>query len=599
MTDWTVVRLLQAGAVAAGVGAATFAVPAIASADNGSTGEAHSASAARNPSSAGARQATVKPHAATRPAAARQRTTVTTRDTATFRRPAPSTAANATAANVTDDPSTSTEIVTGLFREILRADPTADQLARYTKLLDAKGTGAVVNTLYSSTPFRQQQVKSYFLELLGRAPTTRELAIGTMELRMGLPEPLVVAQIASTREFYRESGGTAASYVQLLYRSVLGTPTDTAQAAIYVQQLRSGKPTQMVALQFVQAAAFRAVKVQEIIQVALGRPATNDEIAYYVKRWTADGGLAGTATKILNSTENIGRMTTDGVVLPDMVAVNQLQQILMAAYDENPNGFVNLFNTYLKTDPVTGGQCESTCNTPLLNLITTGGSARGIPNQAITVTPITAAVSRLIPSQNEIDAQKALQDPLQDPDLLEQYLSGGTVLAKSVILTADNGLYIVDGHHRWGGLYVINPYSQLSSIDLGYVPNAQEALKETQVAIVAEQGYLTAETVSGDNLYTMSKDDFDDIVEDLIDSGDDKDDIMKVFKKEKDLTNMAEIQDYLWANVIRMRQFNQPIEGATSRGYMPQPPNSDYQPLMHWMENGALSYTMPVIGYVG
>jgi hypothetical protein len=498
-----------------------------------------------------------------------------------------------------DDPSTSTEIVTGLFREILRADPTADQLERYTNLLNSQGTAAVVNRLYASTAFREQQVNSYFLEMLGRAPTARELAIGTLELRIGVPEPLVVAQIASTSEFYRESGGTADSYVQLLYRSILGEPTDAAQAAIYVQRLQSGQPIQLVAWQFVKANTFRAVKVQEIVQVALGRPATDAEIAYFVDNWIRNGGLAGTATKILNSTENIERMTTDGVPLPDMVVVHQLQQILMAAYDEDPDGFVNLFNTYLKTDPVTGGQCESTCNTPLLNLITTGGSTRGIPNQAITVTPITAAVSSLIPSQNEIDAQKALEDPLQDPDLLEDYLAGGTVLAKSVILTADNGLYIVDGHHRWGGLYVINPYSQLSSIDLGYVPNAQEALKETQVAIVAEQGYLSAETVSGDNLYTMSKDEFDDIVEELIDSGSDKDKIMKVFKKEKDLTSMSEIQDYLWANVLRMRQFNQPIEGATSRGYMPQPPNSDYQPLMHWMEGGALSYTMPVIGYVG
>ena len=377
----------------------------------------------------------------------------------------------------------------------------------------------MVSSLYTSTAFRQQQVNSYYLELLGRAPTAKELAIGTLELRMGVPEPLVVAQIASTREFYRESGGTADTYVQLLYRSVLGEPTDAAQAAIYVQRLQSGRPTQMVAMQFIKADTFRAVKVQEIVQVVwAGRPPTPKSRTTSTTG-SANGGLAGTAKKILNSTENIERMTTDGVPLPDMVAVHQLQQILMAAYDEDPDGFVNLFNTYLKTDPVTGEQCESTCNTPLLDLITTGGSTRGIPNQAITVTPITAAVSSLIPSQNEIDAQKALEDPLQDPDLLEDYLAGGTVLAKSVILTADNGLWIVDGHHRWGGLYVINPYSQLSSIDLGYVPNAQEALKETQVAIVAEQGYLSAETVSGDNLYTMSKDEFDDIVEELIDSG--------------------------------------------------------------------------------
>ncbi|WP_319435602.1 hypothetical protein [Mycobacterium sp. RTGN5] len=589
MADLTVVRWLQAGAVAAGVGAAMLAVPAIASADGGGSPSSTATSA---------RGATHRPavhprstRATVRPVAARQQ--------AAAARPAASRRPARVVSAAADDPSTATEIVTGLFREILRADPTAEQLERFTALFDAKGQGAVVNRLYASTAFREQQVGSYYLELLGRAPTARELAIGTMELRMGVPEPLVVAQLASTKEFYRESGGTADSYVQLLYRSILGTPTDAAQAAIYVQRLQSGQPTQMVAVQFIKAAAFRSVKVQEIVQVVLGRDATADEVAYYVNNWIKDGGLAGTAKKILNSTENTERMTTDGVPLPDMVAVHQLQQILIAAYNEDPDGFVNLFNTYLKTDPVTGQQCEQTCNTPLLNLITTGGSTRGIPNQAVTVTPITAAVTSLIPSQNEIDAQKALEDPLQDPDLLEDYLAGGTVLAKSVILTADNGLYIVDGHHRWGGLYVINPYAQLSSIDLGYVPNAQEALKETQVAIVAEQGYLSAETVTGDNLYTMSKDDFDDIVEDLIDSGDDKDKIMKVFKKEKDLTSMSEIQDYLWANVLRMRQFNQPIEGATSRGYMPQPPNSDYQPLMHWMEGGALSYTNPVIGYVG
>ncbi|MBB3605694.1 hypothetical protein FHT40_005381 [Mycolicibacterium sp. BK556] len=580
----TVVRWLQAGAVAAGVGAAMLAVPAIASADDsGSASSArpsHSAGSARHVPKTSVRQAATRPQATVRPAAASRRVV-------------------RVAAAAPSDAGTSTEIVTGLFREILRADPTAEQLERYTNLLDSRGQAAVVGNLYRSTAFRQQQVTSYYLELLGRAPTTNELAMGTMELRMGLPEPLVVAQIASTKEFYRLSGGTADSYVQLLYRSLLGEPTDAAQAAIYVQRLRSGQPTQMVAVQFIRANSFRAVKIQEIFQVALGRTPTAAELADYLNNWIPNGGLAGTAKIVLNSAENTERMTTDGVPLPDMVAVNQLQQILMAAYDEDPDGFVNLFNTYLKTDPLTGEQCQSTCNTPLLDLITTGGYTRGIPNQAIAVTPITAAVSSLIPSQNEIDATKALEDPLQDPDLLEDYLAGGTVLAKSVILTADGGLYIVDGHHRWGGLYVINPYSQLSSIDLGYVPNAQEALKETQVAIVAEQGYLSAETVTGDNLYTISKGDFDDLVEGLIDDGDDKDKIMKIFKKEKDLTTMAEIQDYLWANVLRMRQFNQPIEGATSRGYMPQPPNSDYQPLMHWMENGGLSYTMPVIGYVG
>lgn len=145
----------------------------------------------------------------------------------------------------------------------------------------------------------------------------------------------------------RHSGGTADTYVQLLYRSLLGEPTDPAQAAIYVQRLQSGQSAQMVAVQFIRANSFRAVKIQEIFQVALGRTPTAIELADYLNNWIPNGGLAGTAKTVLNSAENTARMTTGDVPLPDMTAVNQLQQILIAAYDEDPDGFVNLFNTVI------------------------------------------------------------------------------------------------------------------------------------------------------------------------------------------------------------------------------------------------------------
>lgn len=492
----------------------------------------------------------------------------------------------------------SAAIVTGLFREVLREDPDVNELQHFTDLLDRTSVNVVVATLYSSTAFRHQEVNGYYLEILGRAPTQSELAQRAFELSIGIPEPLVVASITASDEFYGASGGTPTAFVQNLYRNLVGEPADPALLPVFVQQLQAGLPRELVALQFVTGNDFRAAKIQETYQVVLGRQATIEEVESEVGNWIFDGGLAGIGTDHLASSANITRMIEVGVLLPDMVAVNQLQQILTAPYTENSTGFVRLFDTYLKTGP-SGEKCETSCNTALLNLIRTGGSARGIPNQSIQVTPVSATVSGLLPTQNEIDLEKTLKNALTDADTVKSYLAGGTILASSVILTADGGTYIVDGHHRWSGVYVINPYAQISSIDLGYVPSPQEALKETQTAIVAEVGYLPTETVQGVNLFTVDKTTFDAAVVTAINSGKKPEDVMKVFKKERGLDSMAAVQDYLWANVLRMRQFNEPVPGATGRGYMPQTPNGDLTTLMHLMENGNLSYSVPVIAFLG
>ncbi|BBY59589.1 hypothetical protein [Mycolicibacterium sarraceniae] len=94
----------------------------------------------------------------------------------------------------------------------------------------------------------------------------------------------------------------------------------------------------------------------------------------------------------------------------------------------------------------------------------------------------------------------------------------------------------------------MKPYAQISAIDLGYVPDPQD---------------------------------------------------VQVFADQRNLQTMARVQDYLWANVLRMRQCDQPLPGTTSRGYMPQPPDEGLSPLLHWMESGDLSYSLPVISHLG
>ncbi|WP_163807163.1 hypothetical protein [Mycolicibacterium anyangense] len=516
-----------------------------------------------------------------------------------------------------------TAVITGLFNQIMRANPTATELQNYLGVFNLTGVNGVVAGLYSSTAFRQTEVSNYYLELLGRAATDQELAWGTTRLMWGLSEPQFAASLASTQEFYEDSaknGGplgpvpTSTSYVDLLYRTMAGTTPDATTLSTYVQRLQAGLPIGFVASDFVTSDAFRQAKIQEIYQV-LGQTATEPEIAKYTQNWFWDGGLAGIATSLLTTSTNVANIENGAVPLPDMAVVAQLQQLLQAAYTANPDGFVKLYGTMV-------GNCSDTSSPACLNpalytLLTSGGAQRGIPNSSLKLTSITANVATLIPTQNEIDLQKSLKFPLQDPASLQTYFTGGVVQPyANPIVTADNGTYIIDGHHRWSSIVLINPYTQVTALDMGYVPTPQDGLKEAQIGVAAVKGYLAVAPGGGINLYTTDEQTFDTAVRGYIETAADAhdnppppdkpswtDQVLNVFTTYLGLDGQTtdqkytSIQNYLWGNVLRMRELNQYIPNATSREVMPQ---TDPLPVTSgaWA-GGALSYTFPTISYLG
>jgi hypothetical protein len=510
-----------------------------------------------------------------------------------------------------------TMTVTGLFNQVLRQTPTEAELQRYLDIWTRSGVNGVVAGLYTSTAFRQSEVTNYYLELLGRAPTPLELSRGTTQLKLGKSEPEFAASIVGSPNFSAASayGGpdtwqpgsvtvpNASTVVSLMYRSMLGQTPNPLTAPTYLRQLEAGVPQARVARDFVRSEAFRQAKVQEIY-AAMGQTATPEQIAQLAGKWLRNGGLAGIATTLLASTANVARIEAGLVRLPNMVAVSQLQSLLLAQYNEEVDGFVNLFNRLLKTDPVTGlPTCESFCNVPFLELIRTGGASRGLDNRAIVITDFKADVSKLTPSQNEVDIDKSLGYPLTHADQLREYLIGGYISSNKII-TANSGTSIVDGHHRWSGLFVINPDTELSSYDLGYAPTAKEALAETQFGVAAKDTYLPVEIVVGRNLFTINEEDFKRRVIEIIDFGVPSEEltpepvaIRATFLELRGLATDAEITEFLWQNVLRMRAGNQPIPGATGRGFMPQP--KPYQPVFDYMQDGNLSYSFPIVAYIG
>jgi hypothetical protein len=527
-----------------------------------------------------------------------------------------------------------TAVVTGLFNQVLRENPTTDELQNYLGVLARTGVNGVVAGLYSSSQFRQHEVATYYLELLSRPATQAEISWGASQLMWGKPEPLFIASIARTREFYAASasgGGqfgptpTANSYVNLLYRTLVGQPADPTTAAIYVQKLQAGLPSGFVARDFVTSDPFRTVKVDEIFSV-LGQTPDSTQAADYVSNWFRDGGLAGIATGLLADATNVQSIEAGQVALPaNLASAGKLQTLLLSPYTEAADGFYTQFGTLLSLDPANPisntNKCTAAntgCDQSLFQLLTTGGTDRGLPNNGIYLTSIYANVATLIPTQKEIDISKSLKYPLQNPDQLTTNFTGGAIQTSPAILTADNGTYIIDGHHRWSSIVLINPYSQVTALDLGYVPTPQDGLKEAQIGVAAVNDYLPSSTVTpGTNLYDMSEEVFNATVNDFILNAADAhpedpnptvswtDQVLKVFGDALNFKTSetpideqyTTVDNYLWANVLRMRELNPFIPGATSRSIMPQ---TDPLPLTQtYFAGGALSYTFPTISYLG
>jgi hypothetical protein len=176
-------------------------------------------------------------------------------------------------------------------------------------------------------------------------------------------------------------------------------------------------------------------------------------------------------------------------------------------------------------------------------------------------------VTKLIPTQNEIDVDKSLAFPLTKAQAAAYALKGGTVKVASPIIVF-NGKFIVDGHHRWSQLYAINKDAKIVAYNMTNpeIETPMDALKATQLAIIgAGATNIPKAEVKGKNLLRMDEDALKQYV-----VKEATDDVAAVFNKMKQLDSKEAIADYIWANVSEMQQTSQPVSGAPGRGIMPQ-----------------------------
>lgn len=118
-------------------------------------------------------------------------------------------------------------------------------------------------------------------------------------------------------------------------------------------------------------------------------------------------------------------------------------------------------------------------------------------DEVINVSTKEIAVTDLVPTQSQIGLLDSIGyiafvlSPEKQKATIPTYVNGTPNLGGGKIVTA-NGKYIIDGHHRWSGVYMINPDARIGTFDLDMskFKDQEKMLATVQLAIASTYGAL-------------------------------------------------------------------------------------------------------------
>lgn len=185
----------------------------------------------------------------------------------------------------------------------------------------------------------------------------------------------------------------------------------------------------------------------------------------------------GDIIKMLGDDENISASEYEKFVL----ALTQQQSL--------PSGDVNA-----KIDPKVKA---------VLNM---GYSDGDMKDEVVNVSQKTISVRDLIPTQSQIGLLDSLGylafecDSSKQSKGIPSYVQGKPDFGGGRIVTA-NGKYIIDGHHRWSGAFIINPDSTIDTFDLDFsnFNDPEKMLATVQLAIASEYGKLLLKVANSES----------------------------------------------------------------------------------------------------
>lgn len=176
--------------------------------------------------------------------------------------------------------------------------------------------------------------------------------------------------------------------------------------------------------------------------------------------------------------------------------------------------------------------------------------------------PTTIAVTQLLPTQSEIGLDNSLKYPLSQ-DCSKLFKSPVTIVTPIITYRKT---FVIDGHHRWSQLYMMNPDAKISAINFNYSEQSPfRALRNFQGAIAVANKEVPKSYSKVNNVYEMS----DSAIEQYVDEN-----ISEACWKSLVKVGVAEDRDsaidYILDNIAQLKDENKPYGNAPAREYMPQ-----------------------------
>jgi hypothetical protein len=180
---------------------------------------------------------------------------------------------------ITGLPPSNARWISQIYVDLLGRTPTTGEVAPLTALLGggaSRPTAAL--TLLGSTEYRTNLLGSFFAQYLHRAPAAADNAFFMPMFTAGFTDEQVAAQIIGSTEYFVLAGGTNSAFITRLFNDVLGRAPSAADMTFYLTLLGSTSRIN-VALNVLNSSEARTRLIQSYFTRFLRRSATSGEAA--------------------------------------------------------------------------------------------------------------------------------------------------------------------------------------------------------------------------------------------------------------------------------------------------------------------------------
>jgi len=211
-----------------------------------------------------------------------------------------------------------------------------------------------------------------------------------------------------------------------------------------------------------------------------------------------------------------------------------------------------------------GDALEDVVNDPKLYALLAEGFGDGdLANVKMSNSPVALAVTQLLPSQSEIGLDNSLSYPLKQD--CSHLFTGKPIQIVAPIITYRK-TFVIDGHHRWSQLYMMNPNAKISAINFNYTEaSPYRALRNFQGAIAVANKEVPKQYSKVNNVYDMSESAIAEYVDEHI-----TDVCWKSLVDVGVCEDRDSAIDYIVDNALTLKADNPPFANAPDREYMPQ-----------------------------